>query len=69
MDAFERQDGDVNRQLAEHKTWALTPIIAITTEHLATFKEFPIRQLGLSADVGKTIEGVQMQILRLQQAN
>lgn len=69
MDPFERQDGDVNRQLAEHKTWALTPILAITTEHLATFKEFPIRQLGLSAEVGKTIEGVQSQILKLQQAN
>ena len=23
-----------------------------------TFKEFPIRQLGLSGDVGKTIEGI-----------
>jgi arylsulfatase A-like enzyme len=69
MDPFERQDGDVNRQLAEHKTWALTPIVGIATQHLATFKEFPIRQLGLSADVGKTIEGVQSQVLKLQQAN
>lgn len=69
MDPFERQDGDVNRQLAEHKTWALTPIVGIAGQHLATFKEFPIRQLGLSADVGKTIEGIQSQILKLQQAN
>jgi hypothetical protein len=36
---------------------------------IATFKEFPIRQLGLSADVGKTIEGIQSQILKFQQAN
>ncbi|WP_395665978.1 arylsulfatase [Methylocella sp.] len=67
MDPFERQDGDVNRQLAEHKTWALTPIVGVATQHLATFKEFPIRQLGMSADVGKTVEGVQSQILKMQQ--
>lgn len=69
MDPFERQDGDVNRQLAEHKTWALTPIVNIAFQHLATLKEFPIRQLGMSADVGKTVEGVQSQVLRLQQMN
>jgi hypothetical protein len=69
MDPFERQFGDVNRQLNEHKTWALMPLIGIVEQHLATFKEFPIRQLGLSADVGKTIEGVQTQILKLQQSN
>jgi arylsulfatase len=51
----------------EHKAWTLTPILAIVQQHLATFQEFPIRQLGLSADVGKTIEGVQSQILKLQQ--
>ena len=50
-------------------TWALTPIVNIAVQHLQTFKEFPIRQLGMSADVGKTIEGVQSQILKLQQAN
>ena len=69
MDPFERQTGDVNRQYQEHKTWVLTPIVGIAVQHLATFKEFPIRQLGLSADVGKTIEGVQSQILKLQQGN
>ena len=69
MDPFERQDGDVNRQLSEHKTWTLTPIVNIAVQHLATFRDFPIRQLGMSADVGKTIEGVQSQILKLQQAN
>lgn len=69
MDPFERQNGDVNRQLAEHKTWALTPIVNIAVQHLATFREFPIRQLGMSADVGKTVEGIQSQILKLQQAN
>ena len=69
MDPFERQVGDVNRQYQEHKTWVLTPIVGIAGQHLATFKEFPIRQLGMSADVGKTIEGVQSQILKLQQSN
>ncbi len=69
MDPFERQTGDVNRQYSEHKTWVLTPIVGIAVQHLATFKEFPIRQLGMSADVGKTIDGVQSQILKLQQAN
>ena len=69
MDPFERQWGDVNRQYAEHKGWVLTPILGVTTQHLATFKEFPIRQLGLSADVGKTIEAIQSQILKIQQPN
>lgn len=68
MDPFERQWGDLNRQYAEHKTWVLTPILGVMTGHLATFKEFPIRQVGLSADVGKTIEGIQSQILKIQQA-
>ena len=57
MDPFERQWGDVNRQYAEHKTWVLTPIVGIVGQHLQTFKEYPVRQLGLSADFGKTIEG------------
>jgi arylsulfatase len=69
MDPFERQTGDVNRQYQEHKTWVLTPIVGIVGQHLTTFKEFPVRQLGLSADFGKTIEGIQSQILKLQQAN
>ncbi len=64
MDPFERQTGDVARQYAEHKIWVLTPILGVVQQHLATFKEFPIRQLGLSADVGKTIEGIQSQISR-----
>lgn len=68
MDPFERQTGDLNRQYAEHKTWVLTPIVGVVTQHLATLKEFPIRQLGMSADVGKTIEGVQSQLFKLQQA-
>ena len=66
MDPFERQWGDVNRQYAEHKTWVLTPIVGIVGQHLQTFKEYPVRQLGMSADFGKTIEGIQSQILQLQ---
>ncbi|URK86600.1 hypothetical protein LP421_19785 [Rhizobium sp. RCAM05350] len=69
MDPFERQDGNVNRQMSERKTWALTPIVNIDVQHLQTFKDFPIRQRGMSADVGKTIEDVQSQILKLNQAN
>jgi arylsulfatase len=69
MDPFERQMGDVNRQLAERKTWVLTPIVGIVGEHLATFKEYPVRQVGLSADMGKTIEGIQGQILKLKRTD
>jgi arylsulfatase A-like enzyme len=69
MDPFERQMGDVNRQMAEHKTWVLTPILGIAMQHLESFKKFPVRQVGLSADVGKTIEGVQSQILKIQKRN
>jgi arylsulfatase len=67
MDPFERQTGDLNRQYDEHKVWVLTPMVGIVQKHLMSFQEFPIRQLGLSAAVGKTIENVQSQILQLQQ--
>lgn len=66
MDPYERQWGDVNRQLAERKTWILTPIVGIVEQHLASFREFPIRQLGLSAQFGKTLEVLQGQLLQLQ---
>jgi len=68
MDPFERQWGDLNRQYAEHKGWVLTPMLGVIEQHLSTFREFPVRQVGLSAQVGKTIEGIQSQILKMQQA-
>ena len=67
MDPFERQWGDLNRQYAEHKAWVLTPMMGVVEKHLASFKDFPIRQVGMSANVGKTIEGVQSQLLKMQQ--
>ncbi|MCX7099350.1 MAG: arylsulfatase [Methylococcales bacterium] len=69
MDPFERQWGDVNRQYAEHKGWVLTPILGIAMQHIATFKAFPVRQVGLSAQMGKTLEGIQSQILKIQHAD
>jgi arylsulfatase A-like enzyme len=68
MDPFERQWGDLSRQYAERKAWTLTPIVGIAEQHLMTFQEFPIRQVGLSAQMGKTIEGIQSQILKIKQA-
>ena len=67
MDPFERQTGDLNRQYAEHKTWVLTTVLGVMEKHLMTFREFPVRQLGLSSQMGKTIEGIQSQILRIKQ--
>ena len=67
MDPFERQWGDLNRQYAEHKSWVLTPMLGVAEQHLSTFRDFPVRQVGLSAQVGKTIEGIQSQILKMQQ--
>jgi len=66
MDPFERQWGDVSRQYQEHKTWTLTPVLGIVQKHLETFQEYPVRQVGLSAQMGKTIEGIQSQILKMQ---
>jgi arylsulfatase len=66
-DPFERQTGDLNRQMNEHKAWGLTPILGLLQQHLASFREFPVRQVGLSANVGKTIETMQSQILQLSQ--
>lgn len=43
--------------------------MAVATEELATFEAFPLRQLGLSAGVSKTTEGIQSQILKLKQRN
>ncbi len=65
-DPFERQTGDLNRQMNEHKAWGLTPILGVMQQHLASFKEFPVRQVGLSANVGKTIESIQSQLLKVQ---
>ncbi|MCA0402960.1 MAG: arylsulfatase [Proteobacteria bacterium] len=67
MDPFERQWGNLNRQYDEHKTWVLTPMIGIVQKHLASFKEFPPRQTGLSAQFGKTIERTQNELIRMQQ--
>ena len=69
MDPFERQTGDVGRQYMEHKTWTLTPIVGIAEKHLQTFTDFPVRQVGLSAQMGKTIEGIQSQILKMHHAS
>ncbi len=69
MDPFERQTGDVGRQYEEHKTWVLTPILGVVEDHLASFKQFPVRQVGLSAQMGKTIEGIQSEILKLRHTN
>ena len=66
MDPFERQLGDLDRQYAEHKAWVLTPLLGVVQKHLESFRDFPVRQLGLSANVGKTIEGIQSHILQLQ---
>ena len=66
MDPFERQDGNPGRVYAEHKAWVLTPIIGVVEKHLGSFREFPIRQLGLSAQVGRTIEQIQEQLFRLK---
>ena len=69
MDHFERQTGDVGRQYEEHKTWTLTPIVGIAEKHLSTFKDYPVRAVGLSARMGKTIEDIQSQILKLRHTN
>ena len=66
MDPFERQLGDLDRQYAEHKAWVLTPLLGLVQKHLESFRDLPVRQLGLSANVGKTIEGIQSRILQLQ---
>ncbi|MDE2368791.1 MAG: arylsulfatase [Burkholderiales bacterium] len=64
MDPFEQQLGDVNRQLAEHKTWILLPIFEAVQAHLATFREFPVRQASLSSDVGNFLQALRQQIYR-----
>jgi hypothetical protein len=67
MDPFERHLDDLGRQYGEHKAWVLTPILGLIEKHLASFRDFPVRQVGLSAQMGKTIEGIQSQILKIKQ--
>jgi hypothetical protein len=50
------------------ETWFLTPIVGIAEKHLMTFRDFPVRQLGLSAQMGKTIEDIQSQILKIKKS-
>ena len=39
-------------------------------KHLQSFRDFPVRQVGLSADVGKTIEAVELHlVLKIQKKN
>ena len=44
-------------------------MLGVVEAHLASFKEFPVRQVGLSADVGKIIEGIQSEILKMKPPN
>jgi hypothetical protein len=37
-------------------------VLPAVQQHLASFQEFPIRQVGLSASVGKTLETMQSQL-------
>ena len=44
------------------------PIVGIAERHLMAFQEFPVRQLGLSVQMGKSIEGIQPQILEFKRS-
>ena len=66
MDPFESNMNNVARKMAEHKTWVLTPMLGVIEKHFASFQEFPVRQIGLSGEFGKTIEKIQNQILNIQ---
>jgi len=43
-----------------------TPILGILEQHLASFEAFTVRQDGLNADLRKTIEHLQSQILKMR---
>ncbi|HTR16919.1 MAG TPA: hypothetical protein VMI52_07800 [Acetobacteraceae bacterium] len=43
-----------------------TPILGILEQHLASFEAFTVRQGGLNADLRKTIEHLQSQILKMR---
>lgn len=44
-------------------------MVGVVGKHFESFKAFPIRQVGLSAQFGKTMEGIQTQLLETQQAD
>jgi hypothetical protein len=47
----------------------LTPMVGVVEQRFASFKDFPVRQFGLSAQFGETIEGIQSQLLKMQYAD
>lgn len=62
MDPFERQDGDVNRVWTEAKGWVYLPALDLLQKHLASFKEYPPRQVNMSGDLTKMIWGAMQRV-------
>ncbi|MEY8828249.1 arylsulfatase [Sedimentitalea sp. XS_ASV28] len=55
-DPYEYYDGDIGFQQMMRKSWVMQPIIALLTEHVATFAEFPPRQEAASLNINEAIE-------------
>ena len=65
-DPFERQTGDLNRQMNEHKAWGLTPVLGVIQQHLASFQQFPVRQVGLRPMSARLLKGSNRSLLKVQ---
>ncbi len=61
-DPYEKYDGEYGFDLIMKKSWMLQPAISVLKENLATFKEFPPRQVSASLDVNTAISSSLEQI-------
>lgn len=55
-DPFEKYDGVTGFHQIMRKSWVIQPMIALLTEHLKTFEEFPPRQESASLNINEAIE-------------
>ena len=54
-DPFEKYDDIIGFHQTMHKSWVMQPAIALLTEHVKTFQEFPPRQAAASLNINEAI--------------
>lgn len=63
-DPFETYDGITGFHQIMRKSWVIQPIIALLTEHVKTFEEFPPRQEAASLNINEAIERAKSSVYR-----
>ena len=56
VELFEHYDGETGVRQIMRKSWVMQPVIALLTEHVKTFEEFPPRQEAASLNINEAID-------------